>query len=85
MVWCLSTYSALGRTCGGRWAEAVASDSVTYPTQTCSRAGALWTHARRLEKGRSIAEALCAHDIIFKLNDTPQFWLKSGLDPKLWW
>ena len=30
-------------------------------------------------------QALGAHEIIFKVNDMPQFWLKSGLDPKLWW
>ena len=30
-------------------------------------------------------QALGAHETIFQVNDMPQFWLKSGLDPKLWW
>ena len=30
-------------------------------------------------------QVLGAHDIVFKVNDMQQFWLKSGLDPKLWW
>ena len=30
-------------------------------------------------------QALGAHEIIFEVNDMAQFWLKIGLDPKLWW